>query len=538
MESFLAPFKEMLVRPPRAYYTKRELGPNKFSIGGKKYIRKDFKIKNERGHELVCSHYKLDKTSNMGEETTSEDEKPPIVVYSHGNAGCRLACFDEVPFCLHYGMELFSYDFSGCGRSDGEKISLGYFEKSDLSACVNYLVKEKYSRIGLWGRSMGAATTILYASETTLENIKCMVVDSPFTSIYDIAMYLATNQIQIRIPKFLLGFFAKIGIGKLKSMILKEENFDIYKVNPLKSISSCKIPAIFFAGKADTLVPPSHSAQLCDVLKKNNVDAHLYNFYGGHNELRQVESWEGAARHFYKYLFTDSMKKKFENDLLPIPYKSLPQEHRSWIVRRIIPMRRSDQDEDDEITVSENEETKKKDPKLEKILLKEKKEENLNPPNDNVFENPIKRLQILVVGPQYIQIRHAFNGQIETEYRFNELRSYQEVDTCLLALRFKDQLQYIFHFVECSVAIEFITNTIDEILDNEKNEPIEDRIRISIENIIDNMKKNGEKINENKLVGDLERVIFENMLSEEKDNPTERERLHNFIVSEVHKYFV
>ena len=255
--------------------------------------------------DIACSHYKRDKSKKNLEKGEKEEEittkkekkqkeKPPIVVYSHGNAGCRMACFDEIPLCLYYGLEVFCFDFAGCGRSDGEKISLGYFEKKDLKACVEHLRENHYTRIGLWGRSMGAATTILYSSslhrdeeeskhdkkngkseksEKTDEKIekneekmsnfvKCMIVDSPFTSIYDIAMYLATNQIQIRIPKFLLGLFAKIGINKLKNMILKQENFDIYQVSPLKYISHCKVPALFFAGKSDNLVPCTHSSQL------------------------------------------------------------------------------------------------------------------------------------------------------------------------------------------------------------------------------------------------------------------------------------
>ena len=44
MESFLSPFKEMLVRPPRTYYTKRGLGPANFKLGVQKFVRKDFSV--------------------------------------------------------------------------------------------------------------------------------------------------------------------------------------------------------------------------------------------------------------------------------------------------------------------------------------------------------------------------------------------------------------------------------------------------------------------------------------------------------------
>jgi alpha/beta superfamily hydrolase len=60
---------------------------------------------------------------------------------------------------LPSNITVFAYDFSGSGLSEGEYVSLGYYEKEDLKAVVEYLRLEgKTSKIGLWGRSMGAHT--------------------------------------------------------------------------------------------------------------------------------------------------------------------------------------------------------------------------------------------------------------------------------------------------------------------------------------------------------------------------------------------
>ena len=273
----------------------------------------------------MCSHFKPIKKEIISEE------KSPILVYSHGNSGNRLACYDEIPFCLNNGMELFCYDFTGCGRSEGEKISLGYFEKLDLEMVVDHLSGEGYKKIALWGRSMGAATTILYASSQKVnENIKCIIVDSPFTSIYDIAMYLATNQIQIKIPKFLLGLFAKFGISRLRNMVLNEELFDFYEVNPLESIKNCKIATLFIVGKIDTLVPATHSTKLCEVLKSNYVDAKVFTCYGGHNDMRRFETWDNVGSHLCKYLFNG---EKENNKFCSISKELITDRSRGFITR-------------------------------------------------------------------------------------------------------------------------------------------------------------------------------------------------------------
>ncbi len=56
-----------------------------------------------------------------------------------------------------------SFDFAGSGLSDGEYISLGYYEREDLAAVVEYLQKERNAgSIAIWGRSMGSATALMY----------------------------------------------------------------------------------------------------------------------------------------------------------------------------------------------------------------------------------------------------------------------------------------------------------------------------------------------------------------------------------------
>lgn len=47
----------------------------------------------------------------------------------------------------------------------------------------------KVSQIGLWGRSMGAATAILFSAIES--KIACLVLDSPYGSLKELALELA-----------------------------------------------------------------------------------------------------------------------------------------------------------------------------------------------------------------------------------------------------------------------------------------------------------------------------------------------------------
>ena len=65
---------------------------------------------------------------------------------------------------------------------------------------------------GLWGRSMGAATALMYAASDP--SIGALVLDSPFSSLPDLALELVCNA-KVRFL-FLLFFLLKIYLNLIK----------------------------------------------------------------------------------------------------------------------------------------------------------------------------------------------------------------------------------------------------------------------------------------------------------------------------------
>ena len=62
---------------------------------------------------------------------------------------------------------LFSFDSSGSGRSEGEYVTLGLNEQSDLDCVIKFLDEMfQFKEYFLWGRSMGAVTGLLYQSNS------------------------------------------------------------------------------------------------------------------------------------------------------------------------------------------------------------------------------------------------------------------------------------------------------------------------------------------------------------------------------------
>lgn len=114
----------------------------------------------------------------------------PCVVYCHGNSSSRLEAFELISFLLPANITLFAFDFPGCGRSEGEFISLGWHERNDVGVIINYLRTERHvSTIALWGRSMGAATALLHGDRDP--SIAALILDSPFSSMKTLVKELA-----------------------------------------------------------------------------------------------------------------------------------------------------------------------------------------------------------------------------------------------------------------------------------------------------------------------------------------------------------
>jgi len=121
---------------------------------------------------------------------------------------------------LPENMTVFAFDFSGSGQSDGDYISLGWYEREDVLTVTDYLWNSgTVSTIALWGRSMGAATTLLHADWD--HSIAGIVVDSAFVSLKQLAWELAKKH--TKIPNFLLS----AGIKIVNSSVKSRAHFDL-----------------------------------------------------------------------------------------------------------------------------------------------------------------------------------------------------------------------------------------------------------------------------------------------------------------------
>nr|XP_009614536.1 uncharacterized protein YqkD [Nicotiana tomentosiformis] len=259
-----------IIRPPRAEYDpKNDLLDEEFMLKGKWYQRKDLEVKNSRDDALKCTHYM---------PLIRPEGKPlPCVIYCHGNSGCRADASEAAIILLPLNITVFTLDFSGSGISGGEHVTLGWNEKDDLRAVVEYLRTDgNVSLIGLWGRSMGAVTSLMYGAEDP--SIAGMVLDSPFSDLVDLMMELVDTY-KIRLPKFTVKF----AIQYMRRAVLKKAKFDITELNTIKVAKSCFVPVLLGHAVDDDFIQPHHSDR---VFEAYMGDKDIIIFEGDHNSPR------------------------------------------------------------------------------------------------------------------------------------------------------------------------------------------------------------------------------------------------------------
>ena len=283
-----------LIRPPRDIYKDNELGKDKFRMNGHNYKRTDFSLYNRRKMKLQCSFWEP-----FDEERICA--RLPVVIYLPGNSSSRCEAFPLLCFLLPMNISVFAFDFCGSGRSDGEYISLGYYEKDDVNTVINYLrYTNKVSTIGLWGRSMGAVTSILVAKELDNKNIiSCVVSDSAFSSLSQLIDEFVSKVI------LLPQFFVDILKTQVGNIIEKKANFRIENIEPIQQLEKCKnIPFLFCHGLGDTFINNHHCN---DLYKAYGGQKEIVMFQGEHNEKRPLHILQVISLFFYNHLKVENI---------------------------------------------------------------------------------------------------------------------------------------------------------------------------------------------------------------------------------------
>lgn len=109
-----------------------------------------------------------------------------VIIMQHGYKSTRDELLNEAQMMQAHGYGVLVTSVRAHDQSEGELITLGYYEMQDMEAWYQYLISRDDidpDKIGIIGNSYGGMLSIQYAAQN--ENIKAVVANCAFSSMSD-----------------------------------------------------------------------------------------------------------------------------------------------------------------------------------------------------------------------------------------------------------------------------------------------------------------------------------------------------------------
>lgn len=206
------------------------------------------------------------------------------VVFAHGYGKNReqsdLPLKELIPEFHEQGYQFLTFDFRGSGISEGDRVTVGAKEQTDLAAAIAYAKERTDGPIVLYGVSMGAATALSAADET---DVAAVIADSPFS---DLRGYLETN----------LPVWSDLPNFPFTPVILTVTpwftGLDADVVKPIDDIAQIEAPVLLIHSEGDDAIPVSESEQLAEAGEEVELwvtenDGHVQSHRSFQTEYRQ-----------------------------------------------------------------------------------------------------------------------------------------------------------------------------------------------------------------------------------------------------------
>ena len=171
----------------------------------------------------------------------------PWAVLCHGYTGQASGMAEYARRFYDAGFSLLLPDARGHGQSEGGYIGMGWPVRRDIAAWVQRVTAENGAPdIVLMGVSMGAATVMMTAGEPLPPNVRAIVEDCGYTSVYD----EFAGQL-----KELYGLPPVPILNAFDVVCRIRAGYSVYEASAVEQVKKSHTPTLFIHGSADTFVP-------------------------------------------------------------------------------------------------------------------------------------------------------------------------------------------------------------------------------------------------------------------------------------------
>lgn len=202
----------------------------------------------------------LSKSNHSDEYITSSDnlklhsyvvknENPSnkwvVTVHGYTSEGLNMSSYAKKYYDMGYNVLI--PDLRSHGLSEGNYIGMGWDDRLDIISWINYILNENpNAEIVLHGVSMGATTVLMTSGEAIPSNVKAIVADCGYTSVWDEFAYQLDDLFSL--PEFPILNVSSI-VAKIRA------GYFLGEASSINQVKKSKTPILYIHGDQDDFVP-------------------------------------------------------------------------------------------------------------------------------------------------------------------------------------------------------------------------------------------------------------------------------------------
>lgn len=200
----------------------------------------------DSANKAVVSIKSGDGLNLVGDIFHTDENSHKWLIAIHGYTGKRAHMYPYARFYAEKGYNILTPDMRSHGDSEGKFIGMGWLDKDDVKLWIDYILNiDPQAEIVLHGVSMGGATVMMTSGEDLPDNVKAVIDDCGYTSVWD--EFTDEAKYLFHIPQFPILHTASI-ISWIRA------GYSFQEASAIEQVKKTKVPIFFIHGSEDNFV--------------------------------------------------------------------------------------------------------------------------------------------------------------------------------------------------------------------------------------------------------------------------------------------
>ncbi|PIC57296.1 alpha/beta hydrolase [Sporosarcina sp. P12(2017)] len=199
----------------------------------------------------------------MGYFLAAKQPTDKLVILTHGYLGHakQMGLYGQY-YYEELGYNIFLPNARGHGKSGGDYYGFGWPDRLDVMDWTKLLAEEMDpdTQVLYHGLSMGAATVLMASGESLPKQVKAIIADSPYQSVYQLFAYQLNRMFHL--PAFPL-------LDNMSLLTSARAGYSLKEADALSAVQRATVPILYIHGNADTFVPTEMTKELYEKTKSD-----------------------------------------------------------------------------------------------------------------------------------------------------------------------------------------------------------------------------------------------------------------------------